>query len=489
MAYMKDRGQLIKLARDSGYKGKLELAELKSWMDETNTTFADEGGSIDVDTIWAKKVTVNFDSSADDVEFVDAADTDGEAETLEAEMGDEDEGEAEAKSFGPRRQKAVVGDNTRKITKMSHGLGTGGGRFGDRLSAKKKAYDNAIRDGRMLSKTGRKPLFNDADRAEAFGAAARLKCMGPHDYSQKAADERIVQKTGLAGQNSTGGALVFYETVPELIENFDESGVMRNAIGITTMRDGQRTVSKLNSDVTIYDGGEAEAMTASDILTGNVNLVASKSYALAKESNELLEDSAFDVADIIGRSSLRALGNFEDSSILLGSNNRDGVANLVGANSTYDATLASSWGDYTITHLQTFLGSVPGWAWDDPNFAIVCSMQFYKSVLCRFALSAGGNTGADVLNGPGGGFSWDGTRVVISQNMPKSYTADQNVAFAGAWSYASKFGLVNGSEAIDVSDQRWFDEDLVGIRVKQRWAFNGHDINNTADSGVWALKD
>ena len=484
-----NRKTLIRLGRENGWKGN-DLESFKSWaIDEGIETMKVGGETVNLDQIekvWAKTVTVSISADAgEDVVVEDAsAMTEEMDEELDEKMSDEDEAaEKSVKSAKVKRSQ----DNVRAWRKASSPASGGGFSATD---AAKKAYDRAIKSGERLTRTGARPLFLDADRSEYFGAKARLVAMSGRDYPQRDADEKIAQKTGLTSQNSTGGALVFYEELPELIENLEQNGAARRAIGVTNMRDGEQTVSKISGDVTMYDIGEGDAITASDPTYGNVKLVAAKTAALVRQSSELLNDTAFNIGDVLARSINRAVGTWEDESVFLGSHNRQGVNDLVGANTSFDAALSASWSEFTISDIQDTLGKLPAWAFDDPNFGIVCSLPFYHSVLRRFALSAGGNTGTDVLGGFGESLMWDGIPVYISQVMPKVYAGNANVMFVGAWSRSAKFGVVSGSEQMATSDQRYFDQDQVAFRYTQRWAHTLHDVNNTANaSGVVALID
>lgn len=436
-------------------------------------------------------------------------------ESVETESMDEDE---EVKMTGEEDEVTKAYKNLRKAVEKNggaaknfpglQGIVNGGGstkgigfKFGDRRSAVLKSYDRAVKDGKRLGRTGEVPVFEDGERMEAFNALARFGAMGNHDYPQKSMDEKIITKTGLVGQNSTGGALVFGEYFPELIENFSESGAARAAAGIEPMREGVKVVSKLGADVEVGDVGEGDAMTANDFLVGNVELVAKKSYALCKVSMELLNDSAFSVTDIIGRSMMRSLRAYEDDCYFNSANNRQGLSSKIGANSTLDANLAArttaNWGGYEIDDIQNLLGTLPDWAKDDPKFGIACSWQFYMRVLRRFMASAGGNTGAMLAGGVAGPgntstWDWDGIPIYINNKAPKTYNADQIDLYAGAFSWSTKFGVVTGSESIATTDQRWFDEDLFGIKMTQRWAINPHDVSNrtlaNGGSGIVALK-
>lgn len=481
-----NRKTLIRLGRENGWKGDT-LESFKSWATDEGIDEIKVGGesvTLDqIDSVWAKTVTISIAADAGEEVVVE----DGSEPATEMEDGDEaekmsDEDEAAEKSAKVKRSQGRVREWRKASSPASKRHSPN--------DAAKKAYDRAVKEGTRLSRTGQRPLFLDADRAEYFGAKARLVSMAGRDYAQRDADEKIAQKTGLTSNNATGGALVFYEELPELIENLEQNGAARRAIGVTNMRDGEQTVAKISGDVTMYDIGEGDAITASDPTLGNVKLVASKTAALVRQSSELLNDSAFNIGDILARSINRAVGTWEDESVFLGSHNRQGVSDLVGANTTFDAALSAAWSEFTISDIQDTLALLPAWAFDDPNFGIVCSLPFYHAVLRRFALSAGGNTGNDVLGGFGENLSWDGMPVYISQVMPKTYAGGALVMYAGAWSRAAKFGVVSGSEQMASSDQRYFDQDQVAFRYTQRWAYTLHDINNTANaSGVVALQD
>lgn len=377
-------------------------------------------------------------------------------------------------------------------------------RFGDARSAKMLSYDRKVKSGERMGKTGHMPVFADAERMEAFNAMVRHHAMAKHGYKFLKDDEKILTKTHVLTQNSTGGALSFGEFFPDLIENFSSFGAARAAAGVTPMREARWVGPKLHSDITVGDVGEGDAMTATDVLLGNVEINASKSYALAKVSLELLNDAAVNLEDVLASSMMRALRAYEDDCYFNSANNRQGISSKIGANSTVDANLAArstaNWGGYEVADIQNVIGKLPAWVADDPNFGIACSWQFYMTVLRRFMQSAGGNTGAMLsagVAGPGltSRWEWDGIPIYINNKAPKTYTADQIDAYIGAFSYSTKLGVVTGSESIATSDQRWFDEDLFAIKMTQRWGINVHDVNNEAlsastdaGSGVAALK-
>ena len=492
---MINRKQLIAVARRQGLKGKATLESITDFYVESGTSgFAidDDGKEVtllvkDFADAWGKDVMIRIEGATlADLTAEDDAEADPEAETEgKAEGDEEDEVDPEEKAASTVARKKAFREQQDSLASVKK-VGHSGGSF-SRIDSAKKMYDRAVKDGGRFK--GRAPLFLNADRSEYFGAKARFATMGALDYSQKSADEKIITK-GSSVVNSTGGALVFYEELPELIENIEENGAARRAIGVTNMRDGQQTVSKITADVTMYDVGEGDAITASDPTFGNVSLVASKTAALVKENSELLNDSAFSIGDILGRSISRAVGKWEDESVFLGSHNRQGITDILIAGGTnVNDTAVANWGAITVANVQDTLALLPAWAYDDPNFGYVCSLSFAQSVFYRFGLDAGGNTGDNMANGFAG-LRYNGFPIFISQVMPKAYSANQLSCYMGAWSHSAKFGVVTGSEQMATSDQRYFENDQVAFRYTQRWAHNLHTVNTTAfESGIVALQD
>lgn len=500
-----NRIKLLKAGRANGFEGKT-AEQFADFVDENLMEFEGLDTRSDIIKAFNKTVTITADAGEDVVVTEQApAELAEDGEDAEIKMEDELDPEQvkQFKEFRAYQKQGMAALQNGSANPAADHMPTRK-RFGDARSAKMLAYDRKIKDGTKITKTGHTPLFGDAERMEAFNAAIRLHAMEKHGYEMAAQDRKTVTKDHSVGINTTGGAFVFGEYFPEVIENLSEYGAARAAAGVTPMREGRRVVTKLHDDITVGDIGEGEAMTASDVLTGTVELNASKSYALAKISMELLNDSAVNIEDTIVASMFRALRGYEDDCYFNSANNREGLSSKVGSNSTVDSNLAgrstANWGGYVTADIQNALASVASWAAEDPNFGIACSWQFYMSVLRRIGLSAGGTTGQSILNGltgPGltSKWEWDGLPVYINNKAPKAYNADQTDAYVGAFSSATKLGVVTGSEQVATTDQRWFDEDKFGIKITQRWAMNCHDVNDEAlsastdaGSGIAALK-
>lgn len=154
----------------------------------------------------------------------------------------------------------------------------------------------------------------------------------------------------------------------------------------------------------------------------------------------------------------------------------------------YDAANAS-WDDWTINKLQAARAKVPAKAWKRGNVKLACSTAFLQSVIYRYALSAGGNAGDRLLVGiTNGVLAWDGVPIVLTEVLPSTFSANQIVAYIGDFDAGTKVGLVNGSEGLSSSDQRYWELDQFAWKYTEAIGFTYHDVTGT-NSMVIGLKD
>lgn len=451
----------------------------------------------DVRDLWTKKVTISVEADAgEEVEVVAPEAAPAETEAMDPE--DEAEGEKARKPV--RKQRPAMDAKAWDIARVGFSVGSG-------VKAKKAAYARAVADG--ADWRGKRAPIADPDMAEAFASWGRKTIMGDLDYSEKANDLSIISniKDLTTAQNMLGGATVPVVFQRELIANRARYGAAQRAIGVTTMEIGQNMLPRLIDDVDVSVIGEGAADTdQSKPEFDNVEMRTRDVRGLIKISNSLINDSAIDIVSEIGDSFDRGFGKFEDINFLLSrsasgaSNSFEGILDKVGTDSTSDAALSTGWADYTIAKVQAVLEKLSDRAWDSSaRIGWICSRPFFDSVLERFALSAGGNTGDGIYRGyrtggiDGADASWNGYPVWFTPSMPRSYSADQIVALFGAFDAACKIGEVLGAERLMTSEQRYFENNQIGIRAVRRLAFNAHDVNNVSDpdtgSMVVALQD
>lgn len=174
------------------------------------------------------------------------------------------------------------------------------------------------RTGALPPAVGATPEKRDEEYAAAFWKAMRRAVLDQ-------AEQRALQ----VGTNSEGGYLVPQEYETTLVQALEAQNVMRGlATVITTAADRNIPVVATHGTASWLD--EEAAYTESDETFGRVTIAAYKVGTLVKVSEELLNDSAFDLAAYLASEFGRRVGRTEEAACV----NGDGVkkpAGLLGA--------------------------------------------------------------------------------------------------------------------------------------------------------------
>jgi HK97 family phage major capsid protein len=252
--------------------------------------------------------------------------------------------------------------------------------------------------------------------------------------------------------------------------------------------------------VVASESGENSTNSAQNAPTFNmVTLQARPVTAYAAIPRKLVQVSAPSIADAWTRSVARAFAKYEDDSALTGANSYAGrgLGDLTGANFSRFDNAGSAWTDWAIEDITQTIGKLGGRAWtaESPNLPpIICSANFYSSVLRRFALSAGGTTGQSILAGFGNvpesaNATFDNHPVYFTSSMPTSFSANQNVAFVGGFSQAGMVGEMLGGLEIDMSEHAGFYQDQLVFRAVSHIAINNHSADDEAEPMVVSFYD
>jgi HK97 family phage major capsid protein len=151
---------------------------------------------------------------------------------------------------------------------------------------------------------------------------------------------------------------------------------------------------------------ENGTITEGDVTLDQVRLTAKKFGRILAASNELLEDSAINVADMIATSVRESYDRIIDTCYFNGTGASDtaGIEGLTQALPTSAYINASgAWSAFTTANFNTALGSLENV--DSSRIAMACSRQFYHQVMLRLEkglnqfkdLAAPGNGGADAM--------------------------------------------------------------------------------------------
>lgn len=481
-----NRKHLLAAVRAKGYKGKVDLAEIKAFLVNEGgdaETIKINGTELKVDDLFAKAATLeaNVDDPKD------------EPEAPEGSEGEGSQAEPETKRADP---KARPGAGWKA-------MGGGAASFSIHSGAKDrnyKRYENRIAMKASNPYDRNAAIFDTPEDAEAFSAWSRLRVargLGEeHKHFGSDVDvlKRWSQKTGVTFDNNLGGATVPQEFMPNLIWRTEQYGAARKVAQVVRMSRDNLVVPRKTSIVSMSFTPEAGAITASDNTYDNVDLTAKKATALAKVSSEWLEDSAINVADDYGNTFSEAQAITEDNCLFLGDGSATyggfrglNIALPGGSTATSAASgaylTAAAWSAYTLATFNVGMGSVQNVK--NNNCVFVGSRQFYHQVCVRLdkqatqfkdagASSVAGFNGADA--------SFLGFPFIFSQVMPTASASNVRSCYFGDISSIAMLGDRRDLR-IDVSKDRYFDEDVIGIRATARIAVNVYGDGRASSVG------
>ena len=294
-----------------------------------------------------------------------------------------------------------------------------------------------------------------------------------------------------AGNNLTGGYLVPPEMERVIIDLRETYGIARQLCRRVPMATDTISIPRVASDVTTYWVGEASTITASDPGFDQVQLTAKKLSALTRVSSELIEDSAFSIADFLAQHYGQKLAEAEDEAFIAGTggSNTGGIVGVKGkldANEAFAGVVTAASGNDTYSEitaidLTSLLGVAPTNAL--PNGKWIASSTGFSVTMERLAHTAGGATVTSFEDGLRHQFM--GYPVVISQKMPTS-TADlseQCMFLFGDFSAGVVFGERRGLELAQSSDV-YFTSDEIALRATSRVDIGFFSYGDASTAGV-----
>ena len=293
----------------------------------------------------------------------------------------------------------------------------------------------------------------------------------------------LIQNSMVSNDNGAGGFLVPDEMQRAIIRLREERGVFPQFANRVPMGSDIITVPRLLSDVTAYWVGEAAEITASDAGLGGAELMARKLGAITKVSTELDEDAVVEIGDTITQSMAYAMADKVDDAAFNGDGQSSyggvlGLKNALHANaiadaaSTHDSALELDLDDF-----HAVLAKYPQYTAASPRWFMHSAVYF--DACHNLMAAAGGNTMmslADGLQVP----MFLGYPVTFVQVMPSNTgtLASTIVAYFGDLRLGAAYG-VRRSVRTEVSRDRYFENDLVGIKTTERVAINIHERGDT----------
>ena len=325
--------------------------------------------------------------------------------------------------------------------------------------------------------------LKDAEQAYGMGQFF-LGAMG-NKSAQAWISDRYGSKAHGETNNSLGGFLVPDELEQSIIDLRAEYGRFRANTRVLNMSRDTLLINRRAGGLTAFAVGEGASITESDNTFDQVSLVAKKFGALTKYSRELAEDAVVNLGDYISGEIAYAFANKEDEAGFNGDGTSTfagivGLKNSVGSagvHQTGGVLSATTLGDLTST-----IGLAPDFVFSRATPKWYFSTQVYHSVILDILADAGGNTNQTLAGGVGTP-SLFGYEVVLSDVLLKATATNTIFGYFGALDLGATMGDRRPTE-VAVSEDRFFENDQIGVRGTTRFDINCHDVGDSSDAGA-----
>ena len=280
-----------------------------------------------------------------------------------------------------------------------------------------------------------------------------------------------VQKaTDLAeGTDNVGGYLVPPDYQPEIIKLVREDSFAMQECTVVPMSVDVREYPAEASLVTVSWTAEAGAITASNPTWAQVLLTAKKLAGLTSGiSNELVNDSAFDLVSILSEQFGYAIGQELDNQVLNGTGDpTSGILTAIAGYSVIMGTGSTNFSSVGANDFRSMIRKVSKKDAVNGKFIYSKDLQFYIDTLKD-------TQGRYIYREPGDpaqpGALW-GRPVIESVNAPAESDSGTSTACATFGDYKKVYiGRRKGIMTLDADPYTNFNKDQVRFRMTTRWA-------------------
>jgi HK97 family phage major capsid protein len=335
----------------------------------------------------------------------------------------------------------------------------------------------------------------DAQKHAYIAGQVILAGLYGSESAQRFCQQHGLQVTNSMGtsENSKGGFLVPDEMSQALIRLREERGVFPQYANRIPMGADIIRIPRLLSDVSAYWVGEGAALTASDATLGSAELMARKLTALTTVSSELDEDAVIEIGNMITQSMAYAMADKIDEAGFNGDGTSTyggvlGLKNALASGAIHDA-LSGNTGASTLDleDFESVLGKYPQYPGASPRWFMNAAV-YYASAF-NLMNAAGGNTNITLASGVSMPM-FLGFPVTFAQVLPSTTGASVStiLAYFGDLRLGAAYG-VRRSVRTEVTTDRYFENDLIGIKTTERIAINIHERgDNIRNRPILALK-
>lgn len=340
-------------------------------------------------------------------------------------------------------------------------------------------------------------------RLRSVGLAARAgiedeyKGFWPHESMAKDFGLFVMKSCGLKIKDMSttvgtdGGNVVPDDLASWLIQKLGKYGKFRRDALVVKMGSMIQLIPKMLTDLTTYCIGEGAEITKSDIKFGLVEMKAKRLACLAVISNELDEDSAVGIGEIIGLSMTRSIAKKEDLIGFLGDGSETyfGMTGICGALLGVDDDIANiaglkvasgnAYSEIILANFEDTVALLPEDADEEAKWYM--SKKFYYGVVVPLARAAGVVNLFEILSEKKARFLY-GYEVVFVPCMPSVEADSQIVAILGDLGMAAIIGERHDLN-IARSEEVLFMNGQIAFRGIERVDVVVHGVGDTDEAG------
>jgi HK97 family phage major capsid protein len=296
--------------------------------------------------------------------------------------------------------------------------------------------------------------------------------------------------------DSQGGYLVPDELLAELIYLRAQYGVVRRNADVRRASSDTLWIPKMSADAAVYWTTEGTAITPSQPTFSRVQALMKKLSCLVPVTTEVNDDALVDIGASLSRSMAVAFSQEEDRvmSVGVGTTSADGFINGfvtevtdVASNAgviTAAAGSTANWTAVTIGNLRSMVAALPRKFLIPGEVKFYCSRAFYENVICNRLDNLSGNGTLDLINFADGRPTLFGYDIEYIDDLASTAAGASGQALAAFGNLRQSAVLADRRDMrVQVSDQFYFDQDVLAFKATQRIGFEMHEPGTSAVAG------
>lgn len=336
--------------------------------------------------------------------------------------------------------------------------------------------------------SGRGRHFRSSSDAEACGRWIRGYVLGRSE--DRSWYEKNVESRALSpNDNNKGGVFIpdtFASTVIRLVESYGAFPAQANNLQMTS--DTLYIPRRVSGNTAYHTAANAET-TQTDMGTDNVMLSSKEVRVGTRVPNQLIDDSAIDLAGLVAEEFALAIATRIDEDGFIGTG-ASGYGGIRGIQWKFEnETLTAGINDSTQTAVTSltvddFLATVakaPTYATQSPTCGWYCTPQMHALAMQSLALGGNGASAMELIDGvrrP----QFLGWPVFFNNVMRKTAAATQCVALFGDMKRSSHFAL-RRQVAVRASTERYIEFDQTYFQATVSYDAVTSDVGDASTAG------